>query len=734
MPAWYKRATVSSDPRIGTTFSHYRLDEQIGRGGMGVVYLAYDLRLDRRVAVKVMASEVADDPSFRDRFEREARMAAAIDHPNIIPIYDTGEEGSVLYLVMRFIRGTDLGKLLRETGPLSDDRTVSVLRQVAGALDAAHEDGIVHRDVKPANILIASGRGAEPTDRVYLTDFGLTKRFSEATNALTVTGLFVGTIDYVAPEQVQAGDIDGRADQYSLGCVAYESLTGATPFAGTSGVATVFAHMQQPPPLVTDRRPDLTAEVDAVIATVMAKSPADRYASCEAFVDALAGALEASGPRDRSVPPVVVPLPATAQALPPSPPPSPTPPAPPADEGPPSDGGGPQPPDGSDDRRRRKTAGLVAGLVALALVVGGVAIALNVVGGSDDGPTSVTGTTNDGTRTVSPPPECDVSASGAATSVKAPQIFAMGSNGSDPVQLSEGGHDAERTAPSLSPDCAKVVYSRTFEGQRDIFVLDVGTAHGESLTGGSSEDVQPEWSPDGRQIVFSSDRSGDREIWVMSADGSEQERLTHASGDDLSPSWSSDGSQVTYAHEQDGAFGVFVMDATGSDPHRVTPPEVAGALDPVFSPDGRTIAFSAAAGSGNGRQIFTIGANGSDPTQLTGPGADTDASSIGGVNSQPAFSPDGTIVFISTTDGNKNIYVMDADGSGAHILTGDTTTDDYAPQFSRDGTHIVFIRAPVAAQTTTTTTTAAPSTCVDLTVSIDDESVSVSNQGDCLAD
>src|SRR5262245_40522232 len=200
---------MADDPRLGTLLGQYRLDELIGRGGMGVVYLAFDTRLERRVAVKIMAPDVASDPAFRQRFEREARMAAAIDHPNILPIYDTGEVDGVLFIAMRYVEGTDLRTVIMDGGALPPERAVSLLRQVAGALAAAHARGLVHRDVKPANVLMAAGSAIDEEDHAYLTDFGLTKPFNQAERSMTATGQFVGTIDYVAPEQVEGRELDG---------------------------------------------------------------------------------------------------------------------------------------------------------------------------------------------------------------------------------------------------------------------------------------------------------------------------------------------------------------------------------------------------------------------------------------------------------------------------------------------------------------------------------------------
>jgi serine/threonine-protein kinase len=278
---------MSTDLRVGNLLGGYRLESPLGRGGMSVVYMAEDTKLGRKVALKVMAEELSENDAFRSRFIREAQMAANLEHPNIVPVYDAGEINGVLYLSMRIIRGTDLRRVITEGGPLETRRTLTILRQVASALDAAHQAGLVHRDVKPANILLAMHGGDE---HAYLTDFGLTKHVSSK-SGLTKTGQFMGTIDYVAPEQIRGTEVDGRTDVYSLGCVLYECLTGQLPFIKDQDVAILFAHLEDTPPRISEKRGDLSPALDDVIARAMQKEKDDRFETCMAFAEAVRHAL-----------------------------------------------------------------------------------------------------------------------------------------------------------------------------------------------------------------------------------------------------------------------------------------------------------------------------------------------------------------------------------------------------------------------------------------------------------
>ncbi len=283
------------DPRLGTEIAGYRIEERIGRGGMGVVYRAQHMNLQRRAAIKIIAPEFADTKGFRSRFIREARIAAALQHPNIVTVYDAGQSGQTLYIAMQFIRGSDLAAILNEEGRLRPYRAIDVCRQVASALDAAHGMALIHRDVKPGNVLI-EGR------RAYLTDLGLTKRSGGSKSGLTQAGELVGTIHYVAPEQIEAGDVDARTDVYSLACLLFHCLTGHVPFERDTDVAVIYAHLSETPPKLTDVRPELPAGLDAVIAKGLDKSPDRRFQSCSDLMSAARVVIDAAGPLADTVP------------------------------------------------------------------------------------------------------------------------------------------------------------------------------------------------------------------------------------------------------------------------------------------------------------------------------------------------------------------------------------------------------------------------------------------------
>jgi streptogramin lyase/predicted Ser/Thr protein kinase len=280
-----------ADLAPGSIFAGHRIEEVAGRGGMGVVYRATQLALERTVALKVIAPGLIEDDAMRKRFVRESKVAASIDHPNVIPIYYAGEEDGVAYIAMRYVPGDDLRSLVRRERKLEPRRAARLVAQVAAALDAAHAAGLVHRDVKPANVLLG------PDEHVYLTDFGLTKHALSIGGA-TKPGHWVGTLDYVAPEQIRGERVDARADIYALGCVLYYALTGHVPFEREGDEARLWAHLSEDPPKPSQREPRLPPELDDVIARALAKNPDDRFPSAGDLGRAAIAAAAGERPRE----------------------------------------------------------------------------------------------------------------------------------------------------------------------------------------------------------------------------------------------------------------------------------------------------------------------------------------------------------------------------------------------------------------------------------------------------
>ena len=273
----------------GSRIAGYQIQELIGRGGMAMVYRASDVRLDRLVALKVLTPELTRDSAFRQRFIRESRSGASVDHPNVIPVFEAGEAEGVLFIAMRYVAGRDVRALIEREGPLRPSRVVSIVTQIASALDTAHAHGLVHRDVKPANMLLGTVATGSAPDHVYLSDFGLSK-LSVSAISLTGTGQFLGTIDYMSPEQVEGRAIDGRTDLYALACATFEMLTGRPPFQRDQDLAVMWAQVSAPPPSARQLRRELSPEVDRVIAKALAKAPGDRHATCLEFAAGLSDA------------------------------------------------------------------------------------------------------------------------------------------------------------------------------------------------------------------------------------------------------------------------------------------------------------------------------------------------------------------------------------------------------------------------------------------------------------
>jgi hypothetical protein len=259
----------------GDEFAGYRIERRLGRGGMGILYLAVEPGLERRVALKLIAPEAAAEEVFAKRFAEESRIAASIEHPNVVPIYAAGEENGVPYIAMRYVAGSDLGRRVAREGRLESEEAAGLIAQVANGLDAIHAAGLVHRDVKPANVLLAGGDGEA---HAYITDFGVARNVATE-SGLTQTGRFVGTLDYVAPEQISGGEVDARVDVYALGCLLFKLLTGEVPFPRDTEAARLYAHLNDPPPAPSLYVPSLPMALDDVVIRAMSKQAGDRYLS-----------------------------------------------------------------------------------------------------------------------------------------------------------------------------------------------------------------------------------------------------------------------------------------------------------------------------------------------------------------------------------------------------------------------------------------------------------------------
>src|ERR1044072_8175416 len=259
----------------GDEFAGYRIEQPLGRGGMGLLYLAVEPGLERRVALKLIAPEAASDEVFARRFAEESKIAASIEHPNVVPIYAAGEERGIPYIAMRYVAGSDLGRRIAREGRLEPATAATLIAQIGNGLDAIHAAGLIHRDVKPANVLLSGSEGAE---HAYITDFGVARNVATE-SGLPQTGRFVGTLDYVAPEQISGDPVDARADVYALGCLLYKLLTGEVPFPREAEAGRLYAHLNEPPPAPSLLAPAVPMALDDVVVRAMSKPPGDRNPS-----------------------------------------------------------------------------------------------------------------------------------------------------------------------------------------------------------------------------------------------------------------------------------------------------------------------------------------------------------------------------------------------------------------------------------------------------------------------
>jgi serine/threonine protein kinase/Tol biopolymer transport system component len=725
---WF--GAMSADPTVsavGRIVGPYRLEEEIGRGGMGVVYRATRLDTGETVALKLMLPEIAANSHFRARFVREASLGSGLDHPNIVPIYDAGETDGELFIAMRLVAGRDLKEVLEQEGRFDPKRLLAILRQVGGALDAAHESGVVHHDIKPQNILVSDAKGDGDHDLVFVTDFGLVKPAgSESTNSRTGAQVF-GSIQYMPPEQVEGLPSDGRADVYALGCVIFECLTGQIPFDRPNEVAVLWAHVHEEPSRVSDLCPSLPGGLDVVVATAMAKRPDDRFLTCGELVEAFENGMQRA--HRSTLMPIVRPL---VKRVP-----------------------------------RRKTESevwapnyfpelsrvrkltdrtnwiqviavtAVLSLLAAAFVQfsygGGIsqaaADAVGVVRRSIDG-------AGDALGSALVPFESDE----VAGTVEG-KSAGDGANGLVDHRSThqrraarldqEQGRESSRvsTAPSLTDRGAVrsdgfVAFVSTRDGSHDIWTANDRGEELSQLTEGATVDLDPAISPDGSRIVFSRGLGvqvpcttvmGQRHcsgstghLWTMDSDGSDLTQITFGAGIyDAQPDWAPDGQSIVFTRwEANRNPKIYILELNKSElSPRLLVATPDGEMEPSFSPGGRRVAYTFFRDSDD-----MWDPNDDHTTQLAIAELSVGAGSItvlaisdpnlgGGGESTPAWSPNGRdIVFARPASRwlSAGVWMWSCSntrcGGSAAYADPLTNGQDWAPTWSPDGARLAFQR------------------------------------------
>ncbi|MCA9952558.1 MAG: serine/threonine-protein kinase, partial [Anaerolineales bacterium] len=666
------------------TIGHYQIRRELGRGGMAIVYVAYDPRFEREVAIKVLPSYFVHEEDFKARFEREAKTLAHLEHYAIVPVYDYGEDGSP-FLVMRFMRGGTLGDKL-EKGPLTLSEAVEVIRRIGSALDAAHDRGLVHRDLKPDNILF------DQYGQAYLSDFGIVK-LAETSAAFTKTGGILGTPAYMSPEQATGSKtVDRRSDIYALGVILYEMLAGKAPYKADTPVRLIMKHVTEPVPNIMVDNPELPLGCETVVRRAMAKDPTSRYGTSAGMLADLeatqAGTLEmpvidpevtvldqasqaafVAANRDTQISNVTSPSEDTAVS-------------------------GIAPKSSANDKRSRVWLFVLGAVLLCVLLLAGAwwvngyreESALASVAATETAVAEqiMSASTQEAGMTATAVIVSQTTAL-AETAVAEQTLAAQVSATEQAVAAAAATEAARPTATPLPTPIGGgplIAFDSARDGNREIYLMNNDGTNLVRLTESEAEDGDPKWSPDRTKLLFGSDRDGDWELYIMDPDGSNLIQLTDNASIDWAGKWSPDGSQIVFASDRDGNLEIYKMNADGSGQTRLTNNTVVDAF-PSWSPDGQKILFETAVNEG-GRDFFLVNADGSELTRLV-TNSDFDRNAI--------WSPDGTRIAYATNrnrEGDDEIYVMNADGSNQIRITN-SPGRDFAPAWSPDGNRLLFV-------------------------------------------
>jgi serine/threonine protein kinase len=646
-----------TDELIGRRIGGYEILDLIGRGGMATVYRAQQVSMNRIVALKVLPRHLVNDSTYLQRFHREVKIIAQLEHRSICPVHDYGEEDGQPYIAMRYMAGGSVDDRLRD-GPLPIEMIVRIIAQVAPALDYAHAHHVLHRDLKPSNILLDDDDGA------YLTDFGIARILGEASSTLTTQGV-VGTPSYMSPEQAQGLPLDARSDIYSLGVTLFEMATGRRPFESETPYGVAVMHVTTPPPSPRSFNPSLPAAVENVILTALSKNRDSRYADAAALAAALERAVDYAALNIHDTQPGFArpELPASspsepaADYVPPAPPGTTTGSLPPIER---------VPVESAPWRRVRGrgstnllVSALVGGLLGCGLLALVTLAAVLIISESERRSNIAIAT--------------DEALAATETAANAPTAT--------PTQTAETAPGGSADDPSASPS-QSLIYAAERGGPASIYRLDLATRVETRLTDGTAASLAPAPSPDGARIAFISSRSGVYDLYVMNADGSSLIRLTDNGVDDRAPTWTPDGAWIVFSTDTrgGGAHDLMRIRPDGTDlevllsgPERTT--------DPSVSPDGALIAYTAGSPVDATRwSIWQLDLRDGTTAPLT-----TGVSK----NWAPVYAPDGTIFFQTMGEGYSAIARMDGDGRNREIVY-DGPGFEWGIDISPDGRFIAF--------------------------------------------